>query len=535
MVSGFNINRSNNILLSVCMTGRNDTYCGNFKYRLETALNYLAINANHLNIQHNIEIVITDWNSRERLGDALNLNSEAVQLCRFIYVPPVVARQHNPAQRDFNTALSVNVAIRRATGRFLMFMPCDILFPMAGLKNLMDLLQGKLSVPIDLDAALMLVCRKFIPWQFIDREPNIETVEKYLAYNAWQCSDPPTLPGLNAHMGAVIMSRCQWRATKGLDEVLTKWGWSDIELGLRVNQLAPSICLSHFGIHCYEMDSTPQARNETLVDKNPTHVSTTTEANGDNWGLGDIHLESYQGKGRSHPDPIEDHYAIPETELLKKFSQVPAIPNLVRYFGPNIRKHPHWAVIYMLAYHMTHFKPHYYIDYSILRGPASYVAPLLDPSIYLVGINDCSGSTSGQALADTLAYFRNKLSYTGHFHLVSGSIRSAIQRLALSVKIASRYDLVNFLPDLFQHGFKQQIDRLLPMISGNGAVVYSSKDDSLFKEVTHYIDGLGSAMFSMKSYKYRTGIVVNANLSSSERRVLQPSSEELYVNSILET
>lgn len=277
-----------------------------------------------------------------------------------------------------------------------MFMPCDILFPMAGLKNLMDLLQGKLSAPIDLDASLMLVCRKFIPWQFIDREPDIETVEKFLVYNAWQCSDPSTLPGLNAHMGAVIMSRSQWRATKGLDEVLTKWGWSDIELGLRVNQFAPSIYLSHFGIHCYEMDSTPQARNQNLVDKNPTHVSKTMEANGDNWGLGDINFESYQVKGRLNTDPIEDHYAIPETELLKKFSQVPAIPGLVRYFGPNIRNHPHWAVIYMLAYHMTYFKPQYCIDYSILRGPASYVAALLDPSIYLVGINDCSGQTAGK-------------------------------------------------------------------------------------------------------------------------------------------
>jgi hypothetical protein len=33
---------SNDILLSVCMTGRNDNYCGNFKYRLETTLNFFA-------------------------------------------------------------------------------------------------------------------------------------------------------------------------------------------------------------------------------------------------------------------------------------------------------------------------------------------------------------------------------------------------------------------------------------------------------------------------------------------------------------
>ena len=163
------------------------------------------------------------------------------------------------------------------------------------------------------------------------------------------------------------------------------------------------------------------------------------------------------------------------------------------------------------------------------------MAPLLDPSIYFVGINDCLGPNSGQALADTLAYFRNKLSYTGHFHLVSGSIQSAIQRLASSVRIASGYDLVNFLPDLYQNDFKQQIDMMLPMISANGAVVYSSKDDCLFKEITKYIDGLCHAMFSIKSYKYRTCMVINANLSGSEHGVLQPSSEELYVNSILET
>ena len=136
-------------LLSVCMTARNDAYCGNFLYRLETAINHLAENVTSLKLSDTVEILITDWNSEKRIGDAIKLNSEAVRICRFISVPQILAKQHNPDNREFNTSLSVNVSIRRATAKFLMFMPCDIIFPRTGFKNLMDLLKGEIAVPFE--------------------------------------------------------------------------------------------------------------------------------------------------------------------------------------------------------------------------------------------------------------------------------------------------------------------------------------------------------------------------------------------------
>ena len=49
-------------LLTVAVTGRNDDYMGNFKYRLTTCLNYLARNLRDLGRLDEVEVLVTDWN-----------------------------------------------------------------------------------------------------------------------------------------------------------------------------------------------------------------------------------------------------------------------------------------------------------------------------------------------------------------------------------------------------------------------------------------------------------------------------------------
>lgn len=522
-------------LLSICMTARNDDYCGNFRYRLNTALNHLAKNAKQLNLLHKMDVLITDWNSDQPLGDALNLSSEAVQLCRFIRVPPNMAKPYNPPQREFNTALSVNVALRRAGGHYLMFMPCDILFPAAGFKNLMDLLEGHAAVSLDVDKTLMLVNRKFIPWEFIGKEPDIETIEKYLAYNSWRLVAPPGIPGLNAHMGAIIMRRTHWHAIQGLDESLTKWGWSDIELGLRVNQRVPSLCLDHFGVHCYEMDSQPQARSENLDTKNPEIISTAPQANSDQWGLGGLSLEQYRGRNASFQHVPWDRPPESRTAVLKKFARVPVISKLIQYLGPNITKGRDWSVIYMLAFYMSHYKPQYFVDYSIFKGAASYVVPLLDPSIYYIAIHDCTAPNSGRMLTTMLEYFRDKLFYKGHFHLVSGNIHDAFQRMVSSVRIAPQYDLIYFIPELFRHSLKLQLENMMQSLSIHGALICHTSDDGCFHETVAWIQRADPNLHAIKSYQYRTAIFIHTPPQTLEAVAATPASEEAYVNDILES
>ncbi len=520
-------------LLSICMTARNDNYCGNFIYRLETALNHMAQNAEQLGVLEKFDILITDWNSDQRLGDALHLSSDAVQLCRFVSVPPKVAQVYNPPHREFNTSLSVNVALRRANGRFLMFIPCDILFPMAGFKNLIDLIEGNIATPMNLDQTLMLVSRKFIPWEFIGKEPDMGTLEKYLMYNSWRFVEPPTIPGLNAHMGAIIMHRNHWHATHGLDESLMQWGWSDIELGLRMNQFAPSICLDHFGVQCYEMDSPPQDRCGNLEAKNQEKISPKTGVNDDCWGLGDLEFDIYRARIGISPQGVSDNRSRSKTDVFKRFAQVPVIPKLVQYLGPNIVKGEDWPAIYMLAFYMTYYRPQYFVDYSILGGAASYVVPLLDPSIYFIGINECTASNSGPMLANTLEYFREKLYFKGHFHLVSGDIQSAFDRLVTSIKIAPQYDFIYLRPEFLGPSLQAQLNRMIQSLSTHGALIYYSQDDRCFKETTDFILRTYPNMCAIRSYQYQSAVFIRTQQQDSAFAAIAADSEENYVNEVI--
>jgi hypothetical protein len=517
------------------MAARNDDYCGNFQYRIKTSLNHFARLAARLDILDLVEIVIADWNSDEKIGDVLDLSPEARRISKFVYVRPEIARNYNPPKKNFNTCLSANASIRRGSGRYIMYMPCDIIFSEAGLGNLIRLLQGRVEVLFDPEKTLMLVCRKFIPSEFITREPDIEEIERFLTYNSWRCKDAPYFPGVNAHMGALIMCRDLWNMTGGMNEALTKWGWSDVELGLRVNQIHRSICLNHFGISCYEMDIAPDVRNESQQDKNPCTVSKTVHSNESDWGLGNLNLEMYAAPPVLPVDNIKHRASISKRKLLEDFPDIARIGYLFYGVGPKILTDTEWPSAYMLAFCAQYLAPQYFLDFSILRGVASLAVPLVYPCVDYIAINECKADEAdGDLIFPFVELLGYKAQFRGHLHFVTGDEDTALQRLLDSIRITDSFDLVYFLPDLYPETCISRLTTIIKRVSRNGAIVFTSGSRDLFSSIVEQVEGLFPHFVLLKSYKYRTAALVLSIDQSINDADFDPSCEELRINGVLE-
>lgn len=517
-------------LLTICMMARNDNYCGNFLYRLKTSLDYIASGIKKHALGRLIEILVVDWNSDRKLGEDLQLSPEASRITEFIHVPPEKAAALNPPGKAFNTALSQNVAIRRASGRFLMFMPSDILFPAGGLKSLCALLHQGCNDHFELNHTLMLIGRKFIPWQFIEQEPDMDAIEKFLTYNSWRCSDPPYLPGLNAHMGAVLMSRELWHKAQGVDESLTKWGWSDIEVGLRINQAYPTVVLNHYGIHCYEMDSPPQMRATNVIDQNPQKISRKITANNENWGIADRQFKTYTIK--STPSRITKKKKLPvcRRDLLATLSKAPRIEKLLHVLGAHKLRGTEWPAIYLLSSVINKIQPQYYVDFGAPYTIGSYVVPATNPAVYYFAVNN---DPNGARLGGFLETLRDKFDYRGHYHLVGGDPETAVSRLMGSIRIADQLDMVYYLPDIFPATYLEQFDRLVGYLSMNGVIILTTKSEKTYADLTNFIDVAHPESIAVGSYKYRALLYMRSP-NDSKLNVMEREREEQYLNGIFE-
>ncbi len=103
-------------VLSLILCSRNDQYMGNSRWRLETALNYVAGRVEALGRERDVEVLVADWGSEVPLREVVRLGPTAARIVSFVTVPPALARD---LQRDspFPEVLALNAAARRARGR----------------------------------------------------------------------------------------------------------------------------------------------------------------------------------------------------------------------------------------------------------------------------------------------------------------------------------------------------------------------------------------------------------------------------------
>ncbi len=508
-------------LLSIVTSGRNDNYMGNFIYRITTAINYLAYNLNKLGRLDDVEVVITDWGSDIPLSKVLSLTEEAAKICRFVYVPQALAKDIKPD--GFDPSTSANVSLRRSRGEYLMIFTSDLLAPSYSLNTLLLLLEGKLGIPFDVRNMFYFVSRYQIPWEIVQREPNLEEWNQYLLLNANDHVIDRGMSGMGKCGAALMMHRDIWYSCHGFDEKLNGWGWTDIDLTLRVTQLYAWMDIAGIGVRFYHMEHN---RYRTLPPQelwNPRVINSEFVVNDEKWGLVDYDLE------------IQEPYNVSPCIISNKSSRLNSLnknQDVTRQeiwsdiLDTTVREHVNntlqkmgitrstdiaannWDYLDALAWYSLRHYPLNYIEFGIQLTYAAAIVAAASPGVQIYGI-DSWQPVNGQNAAIPLemtAGSLQKVGYCGYTRFVSGNIRTAMKRLRDSSVDNFSVDLILYRPDLFDEDSFNQLYMIIPHIKPGGAIIsYSPKTTG--SKVWEKIKDCFPVMMSFECNNSRMGLV----------------------------
>lgn len=292
-------NSGKRLQLSLILCSRNDQYMGNSRWRLETAINYAAKKVHELGRQNEVEIVVADWGSKSPLSEALALSSEAAAMVSFVEVPHDLALE---LQQDspFAEVLALNVAARRSNGAFIGRIDQDTLVGKNFLKFFFDLAEGKQSMVIPVEKALMFSNQRMVPYRFTSRSPSFQVVERFVSQFGKSLTmehRSPTSDFYTAGVGIWLIHRDLWFDCEGYDERMIYMNAMEtnmvrrlllkyelVNLGKLINY--DFYHLEHYHPQVVRRSSTYRKCNPRFPYSEPTEL----RPNGTNWGLANFNL-----------------------------------------------------------------------------------------------------------------------------------------------------------------------------------------------------------------------------------------------------
>jgi len=478
--------RTENKWLSVVLVCRNDNYMGNYKYRLTTSINYLARNLKQIGRLEEVEILVTDWNSETAIAKVLPLSTEAGEITQFIYVPPNVAAKFQQPDQVFHSSCSMNVALRRATGEFLMVVDADTLMPLLSLKAICEFLEGKVALPLDRERCFFLGNRRHIPWEVVQRELSLEEWDVYLLLNAGELERDRGWPGLGVCQIAWLAHRSIWHECQGFNQQLHYWGWNDAELTLRITQNYPWINLESLGILLFHMEHWPYNQRTVPLLYNPHIVSPDFAANDCNWGLADFPLEIQTGENICQlrelvQPPSEAVIPWRQTleQLLAQIGSEPVCQHL-ETVGQIVPATPEDAgSLEVLAWYSLYHYPRTYLEFGISSGSAAAVVAAACPSVTIYGLDSWQESDRAPLPPDYAMGLLKKIDYQGYTRLVTGELSTAWSRLLESSIGKLSLDLVLLRCDLLAGNTWEQLSSLILHLAPGGVIVLATGNTAI--------------------------------------------------------
>lgn len=289
-------------LLSILCQGRNDSYMGNFTWRLSTVLNKLAENVVMLGLEERVEILVSDWGSENPLYTVLELTEPARLLVKYLVVPPELAARYD-RDAGFSVPHAINSVARRARGRYLMFSDSDVYLPMETMAKLVHYLELGHFHSFDLRNSFFWASKYHIPNDFIADSPYREHVEEHIARHgagyAYEKVNTEDFMGCGV---CLLMSRDMWFGSTGWDERLIYMGWNDIDFTRRLlfkyrfDDLA-NHGMTFFHLEHYRDRFNPNYAQENKKKLNPYLEPTVIAPNPDDWGLARHPLHFVDGFG----------------------------------------------------------------------------------------------------------------------------------------------------------------------------------------------------------------------------------------------
>lgn len=276
-------------MLSIVCHGRNDRYFGDFKWRMETALNRMADSLS--SAQSAVELVLCDWGSpqSDQLLSSLRLSDRCLDIMKYVHVDQEVASVCD-ADSKYSSSHAVNAGVRRSCGRHLLICDSDIFFDKRTTNNLLDAIaSGKLS-GCDLSQTFFWATRYHIPLEVCDRRPQSDELDAHIS-DSLQTNQSINTESFGGGTCGHFLTREMWDTCGGLDERLIYAGVNDIDIHRRLLLKyaygglmdAPDFKfyhLEHYKNRSPEANELNRKRNDDIYSGH-----TSINPNGDGWGL----------------------------------------------------------------------------------------------------------------------------------------------------------------------------------------------------------------------------------------------------------
>jgi hypothetical protein len=439
----------NQIILSFCFTGRNDKYLGNFLYRLSTTLNFLARSVQQAGLVGQVEAVVTDWNSENSLAEALMLNTNAAEITRFLRVTPEIAKYHNRAGQVFNGSVAANTAIRRANGVYLCALPADILITETALFNLAQILKGRvISFPHHPMQCYFKLSRRMIPAQVVNLEPTIDEWHEILRSASCKFEEV-SQPEISAATGGLLTSSVIWHESKGVDEKMTGWGCSDIELGLRIETVYPGIETSFYGVVVYDMDqdSNERAANQASNTNSMRYRLKIGLDDAENWGLRDYNIVEEKNSGFDSFMRNREEVSATNYDGLFSGFDVSVLHQEMQFKLPYLKEIDRSGLdSYLLYWFATRAKCLDYLEFGVGESFPSAALVVANPAVSLTYVNAWKNSYEDSELlwspAKIAATLRIICKHRGLVRFLNGPLKTAAERLPKVIGRECIFDVI---------------------------------------------------------------------------------------------
>lgn len=279
-------------LLSCITTARNDDFHGNFNWRIETVLTLLVRQFEASGRLADAEIIVVDWGSDIPLHTVLSLPGVVSRSVRFIRVPPVVAQEEGLGG-DFPGSLIANAGARRALGRYIAVLNADTVMPGASLTRIFRWLTGEEPLVVSqVDRTHIVFPQRYIPWEFVRRSPTIPDLLSYLAREGDQL--PVKELKYFTPAGFSITHRDLWYASRGYDESMVHWGFSDIDFALRMSREHSCLNAGDLGMVSFKLEHYPPGVTHKRAKRNPYVWDNPFTVNDEMWGLAAYDLQEFR-------------------------------------------------------------------------------------------------------------------------------------------------------------------------------------------------------------------------------------------------
>jgi len=275
---------------------RNDEYMGNAKWRLETTINFLALELKKLNKLELTEIIIVDWQSKIPLFSILDLNEHARKIVRFIVVPFSLSEKVK-FDDDFPRSIIMNAGIRRSKGLFIIQTLGDVLWTQNTLHTIFNIIDNRMEIKTPIERTLFVFGRKEIPYEVVRSSPNISFLKDYIKIKGDNLKFY-IRPYLLVPADSIMMHRDLWFDCRAFDETLQHWGWSDCDLILRLR-------LRHFILSIHDEKELFVYHLNHISEKDIIQINTRKTnpqvinpfvVNDENWGLIKYQFEEFPPK-----------------------------------------------------------------------------------------------------------------------------------------------------------------------------------------------------------------------------------------------